>query len=67
MHPPKDLSRINLRLLDTNVAVEEFTQMIQHLEAAGLHTEVRAGYDQSLLVFIQAPRELLGNMVYHSR
>jgi anoctamin-10 len=26
-----------------------------------------AGYDETLLVFVQAPQELLGNTVYHSR
>lgn len=33
----------------------------------GLHTEIRAGYGQSILIFVQAPRELLGNRVYRSR
>lgn len=53
--------------LDVDVAIEEFTQLLHDLESAGLHTEVRPGYDESVLIFVQAPRELLGNMVYHSR
>ncbi|PVI00936.1 hypothetical protein DM02DRAFT_370459 [Periconia macrospinosa] len=57
----------DFRQVDADVAIAEFTQLLQDLESTGLHTEVRAGYDESLLVFIQAPRELLGNMVYHSR
>jgi anoctamin-10 len=43
------------------------TTLLEHLESTGLHTEVRAGYDETLLVFVQAPRELLGNTVYQSR
>lgn len=37
------------------------------LESAGLNTEVRPGYEQTLLIFVKAPRELLGNAVYKSR
>lgn len=45
----------------------EFTVLAKDLFAAGMHTEVRHGYDQSLLIFVQVPRELLGNTVYQSR
>lgn len=48
-------------------AVMEFSVLVKDLHSAGLNTEVRHGYDQSLLVFVQAPRELLGNTVYKSR
>jgi anoctamin-10 len=41
--------------------------LCKDLYSAGLNTEVRHGYDQSLLVFVQVPRELLGNTVYKSR
>ena len=41
--------------------------MLHDLEAAGINTEVRPVYDQTLLVFVQAPRDLLGNTVYKSR
>ncbi|EKG19494.1 Anoctamin/TMEM 16 [Macrophomina phaseolina MS6] len=52
---------------DFNTAVEEFCTLLSDLESVGLHTEVRAGYDRSLLIFVKAPRELLGREVYKSR
>ncbi|KAH6971014.1 calcium-activated chloride channel-domain-containing protein [Ilyonectria sp. MPI-CAGE-AT-0026] len=52
---------------DHNEAIEEFKTLLQDLEETGLHTEVRPGYGQSLLVFVKAPRELLGNAVHKSR
>ncbi|KAK1976069.1 calcium-activated chloride channel-domain-containing protein [Colletotrichum cereale] len=53
--------------VDSETAVRELTTLLSDLESAGLQTEVRAGYDQTLLVFAKAPRELLGNTVYKSR
>ncbi|KAH6639056.1 calcium-activated chloride channel-domain-containing protein [Boeremia exigua] len=53
--------------VEHETAVTDFTTLIKDLHSAGLNTEVRHGYDQSLLVFVQAPRELLGNTVYKSR
>ncbi|KAF2739811.1 hypothetical protein EJ04DRAFT_559707 [Polyplosphaeria fusca] len=53
--------------VDIDVAINEFSILMKDLEAVGLHTEVRTGYDQTLLVFVQAPRDLLGNTVYRSR
>ncbi|GME23094.1 Transmembrane protein 16k [Neofusicoccum parvum] len=53
--------------IEFSTAVEEFCTLLSDLESVGLHTEVRAGYDKSLLVFVKAPRELLGNEVYRSR
>ncbi|CAO2647320.1 Nn.00g082420.m01.CDS01 [Neocucurbitaria sp. VM-36] len=52
---------------DNETAVTEFTTLLKDLQSVWLNTEVRPGYDQSLLVFVQAPRELLGNTVYKSR
>ncbi|KAF2852104.1 DUF590-domain-containing protein [Plenodomus tracheiphilus IPT5] len=52
---------------DYDVATTECSVLLKHLEAAGLNTEVRSGYYQTLLIFVQAPRELLGNTVYKSR
>jgi anoctamin-10 len=52
---------------DDDIAITECNQLLHDLESAGLNVEVRAGYDQSLLVFVQAPRDLLGNTVYKSR
>ncbi|KOS20681.1 Uncharacterized protein ESCO_006847 [Escovopsis weberi] len=36
-------------------------------EAAGLHTEVRPGFEKTILVLVKASRNLLGNRVYKSR
>jgi anoctamin-10 len=41
--------------------------LLVDLEEAGLHTEVRPGYERSILVFVKAPRQLLGNSVYKER
>ncbi|KAF2090717.1 hypothetical protein K490DRAFT_71072 [Saccharata proteae CBS 121410] len=57
----------NFSDVDYFTAIDEFHTLLQDLEEVGLHTEVRAGFDQSLLVFVKAPRELLGNWVYKSR
>ncbi|KAM4065502.1 calcium-activated chloride channel domain-containing protein [Hirsutella rhossiliensis] len=53
--------------VDDDSAAQGLATLLSHLEAVGLHTEVRAGHDQSLLVFVKAPREILGNAVYKSR
>jgi anoctamin-10 len=53
--------------IDHDTAVKEIKTLLQDLEETGLHTEVRAGYEQTLLIFIRAPHELLGNWVYKSR
>lgn len=50
-----------------DVAVKEFNTLLHDLEAAGLHTEVRPGYDQTILIFAKAPSQLLGNRVYKLR
>ncbi|KAH7131615.1 calcium-activated chloride channel-domain-containing protein [Dactylonectria estremocensis] len=52
---------------DRNEAIEEFKTLLQDLEETGLDTEVRPGYDQSLLIFVKAPQELLGRTVHKSR
>lgn len=52
---------------DYDVATKEFRDLLLDLEEAGLHTEVRPGYDRSILVFVKAPRQLLGNSVYKER
>ncbi|PQK16217.1 hypothetical protein BB8028_0006g05380 [Beauveria bassiana] len=53
--------------IDYDVATKEFTELLVDLEEAGLHTEVRPGYERSILVFVKAPRQLLGNSVYKER
>lgn len=52
---------------DYDVAGKEFTGLLDCIEEAGLHTEVRPGYEQSILIFIKAPEQLLGNTVYKQR
>ncbi|KAM0326922.1 hypothetical protein ACHAPQ_007536 [Fusarium lateritium] len=42
-------------------AVKEFKTLLADLEEAGLDVEVRAGYEQTLLFFVKAPRDRLGN------
>jgi hypothetical protein len=56
-----------LILIDHDTAIQEFKTLVADLEETGFDVEVRAGYEQSLLVFAKAPRELLGNAVYKSR
>lgn len=52
---------------ETESAIHELEGLLADLHAVGLNTEVRKGYDQTLLVFVHAPRQLLGNAVYKSR
>ncbi|KAF2826902.1 hypothetical protein CC86DRAFT_22238 [Ophiobolus disseminans] len=53
--------------LDASIAILEISTLIKTLHLTGLITEVRWGYDQSLLVFVQAPADLLSNTIYKSR
>lgn len=53
--------------VDYDEAAEQFNDLLKSLEAAGFHTEVRPGYESSILVFVKAPRQLLGNSVYKGR
>jgi anoctamin-10 len=52
---------------EAEIATAELSKLIRDLHSAGLNTEVRKGYDQTLLIFVQAPKDLLGNTVYKSR
>ncbi|KAF4946713.1 hypothetical protein FGADI_10917 [Fusarium gaditjirri] len=54
----------DFRETDHDTAIKEFKTLVADLEETGFDVEVRAGYEQSLLVFAKAPRELLGNTVY---
>ncbi|EGY22149.1 hypothetical protein VD0002_g3554 [Verticillium dahliae] len=63
----KYVVKYNFSEIDQETASRELTELLADLEETGLQTEVRAGYDQTLLVFVKAPRELLGNTVYKSR
>ncbi|KAK8126361.1 calcium-activated chloride channel-domain-containing protein [Apiospora kogelbergensis] len=53
--------------VDDETAKEEFSTLVADLEEAGLQTEVRAGADHSLLVFVRAPTELLNDEMHKSR
>lgn len=53
--------------LEYDAATKEFNALLDNLEAAGLDTEVRPGYDQTILVLVKASRQLLGNAVYKFR
>lgn len=50
-----------------DAATKEFNSLLDSLEAAGLHTEVRPSYEKTILIFVHAPEQLLGNTVYKSR
>jgi hypothetical protein len=52
---------------DIDVASKEITVLTQDLGSVGLQTEIRPGRDQTLLVFVKAPRNILGRYVYDSR
>ncbi|KEY66283.1 hypothetical protein S7711_02747 [Stachybotrys chartarum IBT 7711] len=45
--------------LDVNTAAEQFAELCQDLEQAGLRCDVRPGDDESLLIFAKAPPETL--------
>ncbi|RFU81483.1 plasma membrane channel aqy1 [Trichoderma arundinaceum] len=53
--------------IDYDAATKEFITLLHNLEATGLHVEVRPGYEQTILLFVKAPSELLGNRVYKLR
>ncbi|KJZ79533.1 hypothetical protein HIM_01002 [Hirsutella minnesotensis 3608] len=63
----KYVVRFDFGGLDDETATKELFTLLDHLEAVGLHTEVRAGHSLSLLIFLKAPKEILGNAVYKSR
>lgn len=48
-------------------AISEFQTLINDLHEAGLRTQVRHGYGNSLLVCVRVPRDHLGNMIHKSR
>lgn len=48
-------------------AIKEFQTLIDDLHDAGLRTQVRHGYGNSLLVCVRVPRDHLGNMIHKSR
>ncbi|CRG88001.1 putative protein C691,05c [Talaromyces islandicus] len=53
--------------IDEQSAIEEYRSLIYTLDEVGLRTEVRHGNGSSLLVFVKAPQELVGNWIYMSR
>ncbi|SPO01840.1 related to IST2 protein [Cephalotrichum gorgonifer] len=57
----------NFRDVDPDTATKELTLLVHDLESVGLDTEIRSGYEATLLVFAKAPRNILGSAVYNSR
>ena len=64
---PESRSRTHLAPLAVEEAKANFTTLLEDLESVGLHIEVRPGFWQTILVFVKAPREVLGNAVYKER
>lgn len=52
---------------DQDRACDELNLLLSDIASVDLNIEVRAGYDQTLLIFVQTPRDLLGRTVYRSR
>lgn len=57
----------DLSWLEFTQAISEFQTLINDLHEAGLRTQVRHGYGNSLLVCVRVPRDHLGNMIHKSR
>ncbi|AEO59358.1 hypothetical protein MYCTH_2119594 [Thermothelomyces thermophilus ATCC 42464] len=57
----------NFKDVDPEIANKEITLLVEDLESVGLQTELRSGRGQTLLIFVKAPRNLLGSYVYNSR
>ncbi|KAL1965672.1 hypothetical protein VTN77DRAFT_5349 [Rasamsonia byssochlamydoides] len=53
--------------IEESQAIDEYSTLIRDLDAVGLETEVRHGNGASLLVFVKAPRQLLGNWIFKAR
>ncbi|KAI0154582.1 calcium-activated chloride channel-domain-containing protein [Xylariaceae sp. FL1272] len=53
--------------VDDEEATRDIRCMCESLIKVGLQVEVRAGEDQSLLIFVRAPTELLSTEIYKSR
>lgn len=53
--------------IDMEQAMEEVQRLCNDVIEVGLQCEVRAGEDQSLLVFVRAPQELLNSEIHKSR
>jgi anoctamin-10 len=52
---------------DAATAICELSKLIKDIRSAGLNIEARRGYEQSLLLLVEVPRERLDNAVYQSR
>lgn len=48
-------------------AIEELKSICRDLQSVGLETEVRAGYDKTLLIFVRVPKAILDAEVFKSR
>jgi anoctamin-10 len=54
-------------MTDRDTAIDEVSFLCADIEQAGLQTEVRAGEDKSLLIFVRVPKELLSAEIHKSR
>lgn len=57
-----DFSKVN-----HEQAIKELKCICQDLQSVGLETEVRAGYDKTLLIFVRVPKAILDAEVFKSR
>lgn len=48
-------------------AIEELKHICRDLHSIGLETEVRAGYDKTLLIFVRVPKPILDAEIFKSR
>lgn len=48
-------------------AIEELKCICRDLQGVGLETEVRAGYDKTLLIFVRVPKPILDAEIFKSR
>lgn len=53
--------------VDHEQAIEELKCVVRDLQSVGLETEVRAGYDKTLLIFVRVPKSILDAEVFKSR
>lgn len=56
-----------LHLVDHDIAVAEFKELVNDLSAAGLKVNVQPGPEKSLVVLVKSPYDLLSTFVFKSR
>jgi anoctamin-10 len=53
--------------IDEAQAIKEYRELVEALDEVGLELAVRHGNGASLLIFVKAPANLVGNWVYKAR